>query len=184
MALLDPKNKLARITWDTRRMVYELARAAGSRQLRVRSARRTCQEQRELYGIGRTYNLSSSPVTYADGCRSWHVLGRAVDLDVLSPTTGSPTSSCSEYERLGAIWEKLGGEWGGRWKVFGACGDAGHFQWRAGRSMGLVCPDPAACDQVAALVDAECVEPFPWLYATAGVAAGVALGTGLWLAVS
>jgi len=179
MALLDPKGSLDRVTWDTRAMVRKLAAAVPDRTLRVRSARRTCQEQRELYGIGRTYNLDSSPVTYADGCRSWHVLGRAVDLDVLSPTTGKPSSSCAEYERLGAIWEGLGGEWGGRWKAFGSCGDAGHFQWRAGRSMGQECPSPAACEQVALKVDAETVSPFPWLHATAGVAAGVALGAAI-----
>jgi hypothetical protein len=187
VALLDPDGKLAHVTWQTRAQVQKLARAAPDLTIRVRSARRSCREQYDLYGIGRRYNLSSAPVTYADGCRSWHVSGRAVDLDVLDPSSGRPVSSCDPYRRLGEIWEAWGGGWGGRWGGFGPCGDQGHFQWTEGLKMEDVCPDPGACEQVSALVDAQTVAPWhkrlPWLQTAAGAGVGLGLGLGVVLLV-
>jgi hypothetical protein len=94
-------------------------------------------------------------VTYADGCRSWHVLGRAVDLFPLDPSTGSPLVSCNAYGELGLIWEEMGGVWGGRFSGFGPCGDAGHFEWHPGASIEDFCPDPSACDSVEAQIDRQ-----------------------------
>lgn len=180
MPLLDPDRKLAGITWFTRLQVQKLARAAPGLLLRVRSARRTCREQTDLYSIGRSYNLAASPVTYADGCRSWHVSGRAVDLDVLDPVTQRPINSCVPYQQLGAIWEASGGVWGGRWKSFGPCGDQGHFEWHPGLTMDQVCPNPALCEQVSAQVDAQTIAPWhvrlPWLQAALGASVGVGVG--------
>jgi hypothetical protein len=118
----------------------------------IRSGRRTCAEQQDLYAIGRSHNLSSAPVTYAAGCRSWHVLGRAVDLYIVDPATGNPLASCAAYEALGELWEQMGGVWGGRFSGFGSCGDAGHFEWHPGTTIEDFCPDPSACSEVEARV--------------------------------
>lgn len=80
---------------------------------KVRSVGRTCEQQDEQKKLG---------YSQAGLCRSMHVLGHAVDLD-LSP------NACSTYTALGQWWEARGGVWGGRWTQFGACGDAGHFHW-------------------------------------------------------
>jgi hypothetical protein len=183
VALLDPQNKLQAITWDTRLQVHKLARIVPQLDLVVRSARRTCQEQQELYGIGRTYNLSSSPVTYARGCQSWHVSGRAVDLDLRAAGTNQDAGICANYAVLGEIWEQLGGRWGGRFGGFGACGDAGHFEYHPGLEISDVCPDPNACEQTAAVVDAQTITPWryrlPWLPLAAGSALGAGVAWGL-----
>lgn|SRR5574341_736740 len=82
----------------------------------VRSAGRTCAQQDEQVKLG---------FSYADLCRGMHVMGHAVDLD-LTPNV------CASYTALGQWWEARGGVWGGRWKQFGACGDAGHYQYGFG----------------------------------------------------
>ena len=176
--LSDPKGELVRITWDTRAQIQALAVAAGATPLRVRSARRTCAEQLSLYGIGRTYNLTSPKVTYQDGCGSWHVLGRAVDLDILD-ATGKQVSDCAAYTQLGVLWERLGGVWGGRFAGFGACGDAGHFEWHGGQTLASLCPAGAACTAVEAQVNLATQDPprrFPWAMLAAGAAVGLAVG--------
>lgn len=183
MALLDPRGMLDQITWETRAKVQQLAKLAPEFDLVVRSARRTCQQQSELYGIGRTYNLASSPVTYARGCQSWHVSGRAVDLDLRHAGTEQSAGTCENYTRLGQLWEALGGRWGGRFGGFGGCGDAGHFEYHPGLEVSDVCPDPASCDAVAASVDRMTVAPWhkrvPWLQMASGGAVGLGLGLGV-----
>lgn len=79
----------------------------------IRSAGRTCEEQAEQKKLG---------YSQADYCRSMHVFGHAVDLN-LKPAT------CATYTKLGEWWESIGGVWGGRWKQFGPCGDMGHFHY-------------------------------------------------------
>lgn len=94
----------------------------------IRSAGRTCAQQNEQKEAG---------YSHASMCRSMHVLGHAIDIDI------SP-SSCANYTKLGEWWEKQGGVWGGRWTQFGACGDAGHFHYGfdgAGAVPSSVCPD-------------------------------------------
>lgn len=93
----------------------------------VRSVGRTCAEQQEQVKLG---------YSHADLCRSMHVLGHAVDLD-LTPNT------CATYTKLGQWWEGQGGVWGGRFPGFGDCGDSGHFQYgfaKAGAVPTSVCP--------------------------------------------
>ncbi|MGH7605583.1 MAG: hypothetical protein ACRENK_16510 [Gemmatimonadaceae bacterium] len=57
--------------------------------------------------------------------RSWHVLGRALDLQL---------QGVDPYRRLGEWWEAHGGTWGGRWTdSYGPTGDFEHFQWSDGQ---------------------------------------------------
>lgn len=100
----------------------------------IRSAGRTCAQQNEQKEAG--YSQASM-------CRSMHVLGHAIDLDV-SPST------CANYTKLGEWWEKQGGVWGGRWTNFGPCGDSGHFHYGfdgAGAVPSSVCPDGLSLGQ-------------------------------------
>jgi hypothetical protein len=77
--------------------------------------------------------------------RSWHVLGRAVDVELHA--RGQAATLEDAYSALGAWWENLGGIWGGRWTdlypvphPYGWCGppsmagDPCHFQWTEGHT--------------------------------------------------
>jgi len=180
-AALDPKGFLGQIDWQTREAFLELAkrfRAMTGMPLRVRSGRRTCAEQNDLYGIGRTYNLSSKPVTYARGCQSWHVMGRAIDADPADPSTGKPTSatqSCENATIAGQLWEQMGGVWGGRFGGFGGCGDQGHFEWHPGIKLSDVCPDPNRCDETTMAI-ATMRPASPLLWTVVGAAAVLGIG--------
>lgn len=179
MSALDPKNMLPAVQWETRQKFQALAKAFEKQtglRLRVRSGRRTCQEQADLYGIGRTYNLASAPVTYARGCQSWHVLARAIDADPVR-ADGSVVGDCKTYTLAGQLWEQLGGVWGGRWTQFGACGDAGHFEWHPDVTLAELCPEPAACAAVSSAIVTR--SPFAWGWATVAFA-GVVIGARYW----
>jgi hypothetical protein len=93
------------------------------------SAVRTCAEE--------------SGMTQTKVRRSWHVLGRAVDVELHAH--GSVATMIDAYQALGEWWEALGGTWGGRWTTLypvphpaGWCGpadmpgDVCHFQWTDG----------------------------------------------------
>jgi hypothetical protein len=92
------------------------------------SAVRTCAEQ------------ASNPSTKVK--RSWHLLGRAVDVELHARGTAATIEDA--YAELGAWWEAQGGTWGGRWTELyplphpdGWCaptvpGDACHFQFTDG----------------------------------------------------
>lgn len=179
MAIRDPDNALRALHFEARDRFVMLSRAfeaATGLDLQVRSGLRSCAQQAELYGIGRTYNLSSKPVTYARGCRSWHVLGRAVDADPVSPATGKRIGDCATYRKAGEIWEHLGGIWGGRWAAFGPCGDSGHFEYHPGLTTEEVCPDPGRCDQIQRAIVTS--DPWTWRAAVLGVAT---VGALLWI---
>jgi hypothetical protein len=89
------------------------------------TALRTCKEQD---------GLSQSAVS---GCKSWHTLGRAIDVQLQSDD--GKVDEREPYEYLGEWWESLGGTWGGRWKKSypngikpfqnAGAGDVVHFQW-------------------------------------------------------
>lgn len=129
---------LASLTPDTRSKFEELVRLAKSRgySMKVRSTRRTCAEQAELYGIGRTYNLGSPTVTNARGCMSWHTLGRAVDADVTPGTAEA-------YEEVAQLAESIGMVAGAHFKGFP---DLGHYEWHPGVKIEQVCPNPDDCE--------------------------------------
>ena len=94
---------------------------------------RTCEQQAAI----------APGATFARGCMSWHVLGRAMDLE-LEPGT------CASYTELGEFWESIGGVWGGRWtERFPGCGDAGHFEYHPGLAIEAVCFDPDQCQAIA-----------------------------------
>lgn len=126
------------LTPDTRR-AYRVLKAYAERvglPWDVRSMRRSCSEQRALYSIGR--DTPGRVVTHAQGCRSWHVLGRAFDITL-------PGAPREDYAFLGRAWENMGGVWGGSFSNFD---DIGHFEWHPGQTVEQVCPNPAACEQV------------------------------------
>ncbi len=128
----SPTGTLADVVPEARPHFEELIDLADSLGLspRVVSVGRTCAEQDEKVRAG---------VSHAPGCRSWHVLGRAIDI-MLTPHT------CEAHAALGAAWEEMGGIWGGRFPGFGPCGDMGHYQWSETSVPVAECPDPADCE--------------------------------------
>ncbi len=113
--------------------------------IRYRSGKRTCAEQNQLYAIGRS--TSAPIVTYARGCSSWHVQGRAVDFavsragDVFVPMKNMAEAEAA-YAHVGQIMKDLGGKWGGDFPGFP---DIGHIEYHPGLTIEMVCPNPAAC---------------------------------------
>lgn len=177
MAIQDPGRFLPRIDWQTRAAFQKLASALEKQglDLRVRSGLRSCSEQNTLYAQGRT--TPGPIVTEAPGCRSWHVTGRAVDADPIDRRTGQMASIASgAYAVAGAIWEQMGGGWGGRFDF----GDYGHFDWHPGIRISDVCPNANACDLSVTQI-ASVAPPFagvsPWLAAVGGFAV---VGAFLW----
>lgn len=109
--------------------------------------------------------------SHVRGCQSWHVLGRAVDLELYDEASGT-TSAREPYAKLGEWWQEQGGIWGGvwvdaypeglPWMREAGPGDLVHFQWTGGlhsvpRS---ICDPDKPCDsQVAAYLEAERAKP-------------------------
>lgn len=110
----------------------------------VRSARRTCAEQAEQYSIGRSGpNDTRKIVTQARGCQSWHVTGRALDIDLYR--NGKKVWQSSEYAIMGAVAKALGWKWGGDFPGFP---DPGHVEWYyPGITIEQNCPDPGVCTE-------------------------------------
>jgi len=177
VAVLDPKNLLVSVDWRVRERFQALAKAFEAQtglRLQVRSARRSCAEQAEQYGIGRTYNLDKPVVTHARGCQSWHVLGRAIDADIVD-AAGKLKGDCKLYGIAGQIWEQqLQGIWGGRFGGFGECGDAGHFEWHPDVKLSELCPNPDACES--AVLSVASVKPGAGLAGTLLAVSVLALG--------
>lgn len=143
----DPKNMLSDIDWHTRAMIKKLATQFQKQTklgIRIRAGLRSCSEQNNIYAQGRT---STGPiVTNAAGCKSWHVMGRAVDLDPFDPVTGKTLPGYSDaYLILGSIWQKLGGVWGGE---FDGIDDKGHFEWHPNLKITTACPDATSCNTI------------------------------------
>lgn len=86
--------------------------------IRVTSGFRSCEAQNALYAQGRT--TGGAIVTNAKCGESLHNYGVAFDIcfNTTTPYSGP-------WERVGAIGESLGLEWGGRWASFP---DRPHFQ--------------------------------------------------------
>jgi hypothetical protein len=126
-------NDLEGLTPWMRDKLGELLRFADKHGIaaRVVSTRRSCAEQDAIYASG------PGTVTQAHGCVSWHVWGRAADLEV-SPASG--------YAVLGDEWKRMGGVWGGDFSF----GDIGHFEWHPGVRIEDVCPSDAMCPDPAA----------------------------------
>lgn len=173
--LLDPQGLLPSLQWQTRRQFKRLAKRLEKEtrlRLEVRSGRRTCAEQADLYASGRT--RGGAIVTHAEGCRSWHTLGRAVDAYVVLPD-GRRSTNQADYEYAGRLWEnELDGVWGGDFAGFGPGGDAGHFEYHPGLKTADVCPVPTDCE---AAVRKWGREASPWKAVIAG-ALGISVGVG------
>lgn len=100
--------------------------------LGITSAYRTVEEQNRLYQIGRT--KLGRVVTNAQGGQSWHNWRRAFDVCLL--VSGKPVWEGGPvvfhaWNIVGERGEKLGLEWGGRFKRV----DRPHFQFREGLSL-------------------------------------------------
>lgn len=163
--LQDPHQVLPTLQWETRAKVKKLASLVESRlglDLRIRATGgvRSCAYQNSLYAQGRS--VPGKIITGARGCQSWHVLGRAVDADPFSKDgKGRPDA---DYAKTGAIWQELGGVWGG---TFDNLYDPGHFEWHPNVSIKDECPDPDACP----VVHIQTTSPWTW----AGLGLGVIL---------
>lgn len=116
------------------RLVLSVAAGEGLRPQLV-SGRRTCAEQAVNYAKGRS--TPGPIVTDAKGCRSWHVLGRAIDMK-FPPSMGE-----APYRRMGAIANSLGGKWG--ILVQGGI-DFPHIEYHPGLTIEQACPNPDACE--------------------------------------
>jgi hypothetical protein len=92
-------------------------------ELAVVETYRTVAKQNEYKQLGKIYTRSS-------GGRSRHQYGLAVDV---VPVIDSVPSWHNEavWRKVGAVGEKLGLRWGGRWRH---PYDPGHFEWSGGMS--------------------------------------------------
>lgn len=158
--------ELNELTDDTNEAVARLLSRAKDLGLTVRidSTRRTCGEQAAEFAKGRT--VEGSVVTQVSGCRSYHVLGRAVDIFV-------GTWDCADYEELGKFWESIGGRWGGRFSFR----DCVHFEWpHPLLPLEALCPPGVSCESaVAGQPPAFAPGTLALLGAAVGMAAAVAI---------
>lgn len=118
------------ITADTQAALDLLLRFSEGnlgKSFKVTSSVRTCQQQNSLYAQGRS--APGQIVTNAQGCMSWHVLGRAIDISIEG-------GKDSDYRALGDYWQSLGGVWGGSFTGFY---DPVHFEWHPGTKIEQVC---------------------------------------------
>ena len=147
--MFDDRNRLKTLDWlvpDAREAFATLLAEATRRGYlpSIVSAVRTCAEET---------NLASNPSGKAK--RSWHVLGRAVDIELhLGAPADDPTKF---YRELGQWWREQGGTWGGDWPTSFqpfpgfTVGDVMHFQWTPGLGDSpprSTWPDGLTCSQV------------------------------------
>jgi len=120
---------LSALTPDTRAAAERLLEFARSQGLNpvIQSTSRSCAEQNALFAQGPT-------VTKVPGCRSWHVMGRAVDIHIGS-------ENCADYIPLANFWKRMGGRWGGDFPGFPDCV---HFELpHSDKTLAELCPDPS-----------------------------------------
>ena len=89
--------RLKRLQPHIRARVLELQRRLRARGVRtfIGTTRRTTTEQAEALATGR----STTP-------RSWHLIGRAVDLYVIDPATGQPDTMAQRLDLYKILWEE------------------------------------------------------------------------------
>jgi D-alanyl-D-alanine carboxypeptidase. len=104
------------------RELIEKAVLAGI-NVKIISGHRTYEEQDKIYAQGRT--SKGQIVTQARGGYSWHNFGLAFDIGIFSDDGKTYYGEHKDYARVGVIGEKIGLEWGGRWKFK----DEPHFQY-------------------------------------------------------
>lgn len=99
----------------------------------VTSTYRDHASQDALYAQGRS--LPGRVVTNARGGQSWHNWRLAFDVVPLragKPVWGSTGADLELWKRVGAIGEKVGLEWAGRWVRFR---ELAHFQYTGGLTL-------------------------------------------------
>ena len=169
--ILDPDSYLPATTWQTQEAVQELAKTFEQQTglaLKLRAGVRSCALQNSLYAQGRT--TAGPIVTDAQGCNSWHVVGRAIDADPADPSSGAIITDQSNYTLLGSLWTNLGGVWGG---TFTSLGDFGHFEFHPGLQIEDICPDPASCTEFP--IDNTAPPLWPWVLGSVLI-----VGTAAW----
>ena len=107
------------------RHIYQLKRLGID--ARIISGNRTYKEQDYIYAQGRT--RPGKIVTNARGGYSNHNFGIAYDIGIFGNGGKVYLTADSVYKTPGIIGEKIGLEWGGRWK---SPYDPPHFQYRTG----------------------------------------------------
>ena len=107
------------------RHIYQLKRLGID--ARIISGNRTYKEQDYIYAQGRT--RPGKIVTNARGGYSNHNFGIAYDIGIFGNGGKVYLTADSVYKTPGIIGEKIGLEWGGRWK---STYDPPHFQYRTG----------------------------------------------------
>jgi len=121
--LAEPVQKMARS------LLYH-ARSDLGLDVRVIQGTRTYAEQDALYAQGRT--TPGSRVTNSSGGYSFHNFGVAFDVGLFSGR--AYIEGGSGYINVGHLGERIGLEWGGRWRRFQ---DMPHFQY-PGLSLNVV----------------------------------------------
>lgn len=149
--MFDDPQRLKTLAWlvpDAREAFERLLAEATRRGYlpSIVSAVRTCAEET---------NLASNPSRTPK--RSWHVLGRAVDIEL---HLGAPKDDPAKfYRELADWWVQQGGTWGGHWETSfqpfpGVTTDVMHFQWTPGLGDSpprTTWPDGLTCAQIDAL---------------------------------
>ena len=116
MRLSEKQADFFDMVWELRDMVQPFLEASKV-YIKVDSWTRTPIEQKLLFENGRTNSINSM-----------HLSGLAVDL--LIYRDGEPLGEdCPIYQFMGEHWEKIGGRWGGRWKVPSGERDVYHFEY-------------------------------------------------------
>lgn len=115
-----------------RRLAEAFLAACGQEGLDVRviETYRPDERQATLYAIGRTTNQHLPPVTNAKPGQSLH--GYRLAFDAAPFLAGKPAWERRDlFDRMGAIGERVGLRWGGRWKK----PDRPHFEWSGGLTL-------------------------------------------------
>lgn len=102
--------------------------------LKITQTRRTWPEQQAIWDQGR--KTPGSIVTHSPPGYSWHNFGRAFDVAFVGAhpyDPGLPGVADDDpiWEKVGAIGESVGLEWGGRWKH----PDRPHFEHHGGQTL-------------------------------------------------
>lgn len=135
-------NRITSLTPATQVLAQKLidACAAAGVPIKITSTLRTAAEQDALYAQGRT--KPGIKVTNLKGGQGIHETGQAFDV---IPVNGGYHAPQATWDKIGAIGEGLGLEWGGNWKSFK---DMPHFQIKGAKagSRPPVSPAQAAAD--------------------------------------
>ena len=133
--MLD-ETSLKRLSTDKENLRLVVLRAVDTLPFKVRVIEgvRTQDRQNELYEQGRT--KPGDIVTNVKGGQSMHNYRCAFDIVPMrggKPVWGTKGTDGELWQRLGAIGDSCGLEWGGHWK--GKLCDMPHFQYTGGLSL-------------------------------------------------